>query len=431
MKKTSLIIFSVVLASVAQAQEIQLKTAVDEALQFSPVVQRSRANMQDAEWKKYESYTGFLPTLTGDVNYLLAKKYVQFTTDSGVNINQILPTTQFLLTGSLPVFDGFTSLNRFRAGSHLYEAAQNDSDWTEFSVSKETTLLFYRALVAKNLMDVANQNAHTIEDHYKDVNALLKAGIATKFDVLRVGVQMNEAEAEVLRTQDEYDFAKIRLTRTMGKDSDNRTPVGSFPALTPSLIDGYNAKLNQRKDIVALSEQSASLTNVQKANNRFWVPKLSLYGQIQAYNNVNDEFSDWDAYREAYQMGVNLKWNIFDGMSSISKSKQAKAQATAAQNGVRSASLKANEDTEIWKRKFVYFCKLVDVKKNQTQKAEEAVRLAKESVRAGTKTNSDLLDAELDLFKSRADILNVQMGMIEALINFELATGQKIYDFSS
>lgn len=413
------------------AQELSLKMAVDEALQFSPVVQRSKAQAEDAQWKKFESYNGVLPTLTGDINYLLDKKYVQFTTDSGVTINQVIPSSQFLLTGNLPVFDGFSNYNRMAAGSHMYEAAQYDYEWTQFNVTLQTTFLFYKALVAKNLMDVANQNAHTIQDHYKDVNALLKAGVATKFDVLRVGVQMSEAEAEVLRTQDEYDFAKIRLTKTMGKETDDRVPAGNFPALTPTVLQSYDAKTNQRKDIQALTEQTASLTNLKKANNRFWVPKLSVYGQLQAYNNINDEFSDWDAYREAYQVGLNLKWNIFDGMTSISKAKQAKAQSIASQNLLRSASLKASEDSEVWKKRFIYFCKLVEVKKTQTEKAEEAVRLAKESVRAGTKTNSDLLDAELDLFRSRADVLNVQMGMVEALINFELATGQKIYEFQS
>ncbi|MEZ4845581.1 MAG: TolC family protein [Bdellovibrionota bacterium] len=207
--------------------------------------------------------------------------------------------------------------------------------------------------------------------------------------------------------------------------------MGDFPTLAPALIEQTKEQTMERKDILALSQQSESLTSLQKANNKFWVPRLSVYGQLQAYNNRNDEFSDWDAYREAYQMGLNLRWNIFDGMTSISKSKQARAQAIAAQNGVRAASLKAGEDAEIWKKKFLYFCKMVDVKTTQTQKAEEAVRLAKESVRAGTKTNSDLIDAELDLFKSRADVLNVRMGMIEALINYQLATGHKVYDFQS
>jgi outer membrane protein TolC len=429
--KKSLFFIILLCATSVIAQDLSLKTAVNEALQYSPVIQQSKANLDNAEWKRIESYSGFLPNLSGDVNYLLAKQYALTDVDingSVASVPQIIPTSQFMLTGTLPLFDGLNNVYKYQSGRHLYQAAQADYDWNEFTVEMQTTLLFYRSLVAKNLMDVADQNVQTINDHYNDIKALLKVGIATKFDVLRVEVQMNEAAAEVLRTHDEYDFAKIRLIKTMGKDNDNRIPVGAFPSLQPSIVEGSNTVPN-RKDLLALSEQEESLYKTQKANNRFWVPRLSAYGQLQAYNNINDSFSDWDSYREAYQLGLNLHWNIFDGASSLSKARQARAQAETAQYGIRAASLKASEDVEIWKRKFLYYCKLVDVKTTQTQKAEEAVRLAKESVRAGTKTNTDLLDAELDLFKSRSDVLNVRMGMVEALINFQLATGQKIYDF--
>ncbi|MEZ4845580.1 MAG: TolC family protein [Bdellovibrionota bacterium] len=177
---------------------MQLKTAVDEALKYSPVVQRSKANMEDAQWRKAESYNGLLPTLTGDINYLLAKKYVQFDAGS-VTINQVLPSSQFILTGNLPVFDGFSNFNRLRAGARQFDAAENDYEWTEFTISMQTTLLFYRALVARNLMDVADQNEKTIQDHYKDVTALQKAGVATKFDVLRVGVQVKKPKLKFSR----------------------------------------------------------------------------------------------------------------------------------------------------------------------------------------------------------------------------------------
>ena len=365
MNKTFLFLFLLPIS--AYSQEIQIQTAINEALKYSPVVQRSKANMEDAQWRKAESYNGLLPTVTGDINYLLAKKYVQFDAGS-VTINQVLPSSQFILTGNLPVFDGFSNFNRLHAGARQFDAAENDYEWTEFTISMQTALLFCRALVARNLMDVADQNEKTIQDHYKDVTALQRVGVATKFDVLRVGVQVNEAEAEVLKAHDEYDFAKIRLARTIGKEEGTRTPVGDFPMLAPGLIEETKEQTMERKDILALSKQSESLTSLQKANSKFWVPRLSVYGQVQAYNNRNDEFSDWDAYREAYQMGLNLRWNIFDGMTSISKSKQARAQAIAAQNGVRAASLKAGEDADIWKKTLLYFCKMVNVKTAQTQK---------------------------------------------------------------
>lgn len=415
----------------AYAQELDLKTAIEEALHHSPVVQRAHAQVQEAKWKKIESYSGLLPTFSADANYLFSKKYALIDVDFSGAVNtipQIIPTSQLILTGSIPIFDGMSNINHMRAGSWQYEAVQNESDWTEFSIRMQTILFFYKTLASKNLMEVAIQNEKTIQDHYKDVVNLQKVGVATKFDVLRVGVQVNEAEAEVLKSSDEYEFSKIRLANVMGKESDVRVPYGEFPNLKPDLVASAPDKL-ERKDIQAMSEQSKSLSLIYQSNNKFWVPKLSIFGQLQAYNNINDEFSDWDAYREAYQVGFNLHWNIFDGAVSISKSKQSHAQAIASQNNVRIASLQASEDAEIWKKKYLYFCKIMDVKNSQTQKAQEAVRLANESVRAGTKTNSDLIDAELDLFRSRADVLNAHMGLVEALINYQMATGNQVYDF--
>jgi outer membrane protein TolC len=48
----------------------------------------------------------------------------------------------------------------------------------------------------------------------------------------------------------------------------------------------------------------------------------------------------------------------------------------------------------------------------------------------GTRTLSDVLDAELDLFRSEAGQVNSQIGAIEAVLNLEMATGRSIYSFN-
>jgi outer membrane protein TolC len=62
-------------------------------------------------------------------------------------------------------------------------------------------------------------------------------------------------------------------------------------------------------------------------------------------------------------------------------------------------------------------------------RSSEAVRLAKEGRRAGARTSSELLDAELDLFRARAGVVNAQVGMIESLIQLELATGKELVEW--
>jgi outer membrane protein TolC len=40
-----------------------------------------------------------------------------------------------------------------------------------------------------------------------------------------------------------------------------------------------------------------------------------------------------------------------------------------------------------------------------------------------------ILDAEAELFRAEAASINAQLSSIEALINYELATGKQIYQF--
>jgi ATP-binding cassette subfamily F protein 3 len=58
--------------------------------------------------------------------------------------------------------------------------------------------------------------------------------------------------------------------------------------------------------------------------------------------------------------------------------------------------------------------------------AEESVRLAKLAFKAGNGTNTEVLDAELDLFRSRAGIVRAQMDAAEALLNLESALGRRL-----
>jgi outer membrane protein TolC len=57
-------------------------------------------------------------------------------------------------------------------------------------------------------------------------------------------------------------------------------------------------------------------------------------------------------------------------------------------------------------------------------KAQESVRLATLGQKAGTRTTTEVLDAELDSFRSSAGVVSAQMDAAEALINLELALGK-------
>ena len=123
-------------------------------------------------------------------------------------------------------------------------------------------------------------------------------------------------------------------------------------------------------------------------------------------------------------------WNLFDGMTSIAHSKESVQQKYQIDKTLQIARIKAKQDFDVWKRKYVYYCTLYKSRLDDIARSKESVRLAREGRRVGARTNTDLLDAESDLHRAEAGAVNAQIGAVEALINLELTIGRKIYDFN-
>ncbi len=412
---------------------LTLQSAIDEALQNSPQVQKAKSASAESTWKKVESFSTFLPTLQFEVDYLTLHKYAFLDVNLGggtASFPQVIPSSIYELNAKLPLFDGFAGTNRFKAARAFESAEELNYKWAQFRISREVALLYYKALGSKILRQVAEQNVKTLQDHLNDVRQFRKAGASTKFDVLRVEVQVSESQSDLLNAQDNVILSQNRLAETLGREADDRTPTGDLPVLKSEISQQARVDATaSRADLAALQNRVRGLEHLDRADNRFWSPKLALFGQYQQYNNRNDRFDDWANYREAYNVGLNFTWNIFDGFSTVARAHESNEQKYQADRQLRIAEIHSKQEFDLWRRKFLYFCSVYQSRVSDVAKSEESVRLAKEGRRVGARTNTDLLDAESELFRARAGQVNAQVGSIEALINLELTTGQKLYDY--
>ena len=433
---TLAVLLSIILPSITYAESVNLSQALSELEKNSPRVQKAASSLEEASWKRVESYSGFLPTLNASGTYLTNKRFlltdIQFQgSPTATSVPQVIPTTTYTVTAQMPLFDGFASTNNYRSASALERSAQNEFDWTRFSIQREITLQFYKSLGAKILKEVAENNIKTLEDHLKDVNYFKKAGVSTNYDVLRVEVQVSEARSELLNSVDNVEISRNKLGELLGNDIEVREPTGKLPVLDASLVKNLSVEnMQSRGDLLALKNKTEAFDYQESAASRYFIPKVFLFGQYQYYNNINDQLSDTQAFREAYQVGITATWNLFDGMSSIAKSKQSVERRYQAEKTLRMTQIKAKQDFDFWKRKYIYFCSVYKSRLNDIQKSTESVRLAREGRKVGARTNTDLLDAESELYRAQAGAINSQIGSIEALINLEMTLGQKIYDFN-
>lgn len=415
---------------IARAEDLTLHKAIQEALRDSLSIQKSESQLHENEYKKIAAVSSFLPSLTGSVSYLPEKKYmlVDMNLGSGTTtIQQVVPTTIYSLKAQWPIFEGGAGLSLYQSASAAEDSARLEHDWQKFLVSRQAIQSFYSLLAQKALLEVSFQNKKALEDHLKDIKAYQSVGASTHYDVLRVETQLSLAESELLSTEDNIEVAKSRLGEVLGKEKEIRELSGQFPPVNAALIEGVKiGETSQRGDLQALGKKVEAGQLLANSASKFWIPRLSLVGEFNRYNNVNDRFNDNNAFRESYFAGLNLSWNIFDGFSSYGRSGQQLEQSRQLEKTFQQTALKAKQDFEFWRRKFLYFCTVTTARQNDVRRTEEAVRLAKAGQKAGVRTSTDLLDAEVDLFRAKASLVNAQLGSIEAITQIEIATGKQL-----
>jgi outer membrane protein TolC len=431
MKLLSALLF---LSPYAHAGTLPLAEAVREAEAQSPSLQRSASQLEETKWRRAEALSGFLPAVTGSASYLLDKKYAFLDVNLGagtISIPQVVPTASYGLGAKIPVFDGWANVDRYRASGDFVQASKLDFDWARFQLEREIIVLYYKALGAKQLRDVAAQNVATLEDHLRDVQLFKKAGVSTNYDVLRVEVQVSEARAALLDASDNVAVAKQSLAEALGKPNEDRELTGTLPVLEPQVLHALREPSDEeRLDIQGLRARAGGYDKLDSAAGLFFVPKIFLFGDYQRYNNRDSKA--WlanAAFRDAYDVGVGLSWNIFDGAASYAKSKESVEQRVQAEKTLAMAELHSRRDFQLWQRKYLYYCNVYGSRLSDVEKAKESVRLARAGRKVGARTNTDLLDAESDLNRAQAGVVNAQLGAIEALANLEMATGRHLYNF--
>ena len=118
-----------------------------------------------------------------------------------------------------------------------------------------------------------------------------------------------------------------------------------------------------------------------------------------------------------------MSWNLFDGGASLASQRQAALANKIADERVARFDQNMPVAVEEAKRRFSYDVINYNAKLSSIRKAEEAVRLAKGGVKAGTRTNTEVLDAVMDLNRAKASAVKSQIDAVEALGQLELSLG--------
>ncbi|MGZ3690079.1 MAG: TolC family protein [Pseudobdellovibrio sp.] len=428
--KKSLLVITCILSSLA-ANALTFEQAAQSASDNASEVKVLKLEAESAKWNERKAFAGYMPKLEVDARHLVDEKLEELVVPFNgqtFTMPAIQPYTALGVTLSINVFDGLKTTNEFQAALREKEMADFKLKRAQEQKRTEIRTLFYKALGSQVLVNVANENISTLESHLNDVSFRIRSGVATRYDSLRVEVQLEDAKTEKTAAESGVVIARAKLFEAIGIADDGKALEGQLPEDFAKIdVNKIELKQEERSDRQALVAYRDSTENKASAAMGHWMPAVSLFGNYEWYNNINHSVNDGnEQFKTAYALGFSLSWNLFDGGEKYSSQKQAALAEKIASEKLSKFDTSAVVGLEEAKRRFTYDVTNYNAKLSSIRKAEEAVRLARGGLKAGTRTNTEILDTVVDLNRARASAVKSQVDAIEALGELELSVGHPL-----
>ena len=428
----------VIICAGPKAFALNLDQAIQEAEANSPELRRLQAISERLSWGKLDAASTYLPHITAGFVHFFKSKYMRENVVFGgsvIGFPAAYPQDSLNLEAELTVFDGLAGLDRFRAARLNAEASELDVSRTRLNLSANVRNAFCQALAAQKLLEVAKQNVKTLEEHLAHARLTERSGYGVRFDVLRVEATLEEARADLESAENNVFIARDGLTALIGRSThDDRSLEGDLLVLKETDVPkDLSLDPGARADMQAQFKREQASAQEASAARGVYFPSLSVFADEQYYKfgNFDPAVQSTSGYQNAWAVGLRLRWNIFDGGHSYARAQMASAAAGEASAQTSKDMDRLPREFDTWKRKYFYSVSLYRARVRALKQFEESVRLAGVSLRAGTRTHTEMLDAELDLFRARGGVVRAQADAIEALGNLELAIGKALWPIAN
>lgn len=398
--------------------------AIRYALENSPLISASEAQVKSAEAKKLATRSIFLPQVKIDGSYRrvsLVQEMKSFQVDSLIPTpsGALIPMGHYVsipfgqkdnynvnIGVSQVVFSWGNLLRGYKmAALNLYDQMLQDSI-SKKNLELQISQLYDYALVAQEFIKLAYKVDEELREHYETTQRKYALGTATEIELLQAESKYKNNKIQILDAERSYkelmDLLKILigaspeatliLTDSLYIDSDH---VKSLLTAELDPEKRYDLRsLNLKEKILDLSEKNSSTSNLPMVFYSFNYLIQKPFG----FDNI------WKDY---WALTVGISFPIFDGFKGTYESRAVQFQKKALQYSFEFQKNTSLIEFERAKRNLeIAFQKYLTQLEN-LRVAETLYNTVKTQYERGLATHLDYIDAETNYFYQRALTLQV------------------------
>ncbi len=354
---------------------------------------------------------------------------------AGINAAQASDAPSLGFTGSLdnngaPLFFDRSSTSQFRANGTLVQggleatyklnntlfgqtnnkaaAAKQQLEFDKLAVENVTrTVLanvikaYYDLQDADEQFKISNSAVKNAQESLRNAQIQEKAGLGTRFDVIRADVQKSTAQQDMVKAKNQQQVAKKALAQLLNiSEKTEYSAADLVKEKSPwkkNLDESIAEALNNRPELKQQKiQRDISNFGAKDAEN---IPQYSLFANY----SLSKDLQSAAGFGDNYGFGARINFSLLDGGAASAKTEQqqvgasiAETQYTLVRSQVRFqveqnySSLQSNQQN------------MITAKGAQAQ-AQESLRLARLRLAAGVGTQLDVINADTELTKAKSN----------------------------
>lgn len=307
--------------------------------------------------------------------------------------------TRPIVTATMPLWTG----GQISAANAAADAAVEEANALLARTAQNETVQLVEAYfgqqLAQHVLAVREEVRDGLQEHYHHASKLEAEGFATRAQLLQAQVAVDGAERELLKATNDVAAAQAALAGLLRSEQPVITLSPLFMLSQPlAPVEQYvTAAMGQHPGLAQLRAVGEQARQKVRAEQAAWKPKVYVFGQYDLKREdalLTD--SDW-------AFGVGVSYTLFSNKDRSRQVGAARSQQMQAEYGLRDTAVKLEIGVaRAWlavdsaRQQFALL-------QSALASAEENLRLQGLSFQEGQATSLDVIDARLQLGKTRID----------------------------
>jgi outer membrane protein len=408
-------------APAAATPRVTLEQAIGRATRLDPDYVRALGQVDNAEWGRRAAVAVFvLPSLTASID---ATKYSTEFFNIGTGRNQA-EAVNATIQARYDLFSApkFADLGRTRAELESAEASELQQ---RFRTALFTESDYYAVLQNQELAGVAADRTRRAEEGLGIARARVVSGAAVQTDSLQLVLELTQARTDQLRRDAALRVSRLQLGRRIGEAGPvDAEPIDSAeaPELPVGVDEAVQMAVGQGPQYRAARASERAAAAFLKGQRGQYLPQLTLVG---SHFRFDDSF--FPSARNVSSLSLSVSLPIWDDGRreiAISQARVGRDVARAIREDLERA---ARPDVTQAFEAYVTARATTELSITGVLVARENYRVQESRYRAGSTTILDVLDAQIRLTQSEADLVQSRYAARLALAGLEAILGHRLF----